>query len=51
MREAFLLEGEFSALEGRKDQARLVLSPLVDDTTSTPEWIRLFAQQILDGIN
>jgi serine/threonine protein kinase len=50
MREAFLLEGEFSALEGQKDRARLVLSPLVSDTASTPEWIRLFAQQILDGI-
>ena len=50
LREAFLLEGEFSALAGQKERARLVLSPLVDDGSSTPEWIRLFAHQILDGI-
>jgi len=50
MREAALLEGEFSALDGQKEQARLVLNPLVEDVSSTPEWIRLFAHQILDGI-
>ena len=50
MREAFLLEGEFSALAGQKERARLVLSPLVDDASSTPEWVRLFAHKILDGM-
>ena len=50
MREASLLEGEMSAHQGEKDKARLVLTPLIKDTTSTPEWIRLFAQQIMDGI-
>ena len=50
MREADLLEGEFSALDGQKEQARLVLNPLVEDVSSTPEWIRSFAHQILDGI-
>jgi serine/threonine protein kinase len=50
MREAALLEGEFSALDGQKEKARSVLNPLVEDVSSTPEWIRLFAHQILDGI-
>jgi predicted Zn-dependent protease len=50
MREAFLLEGEFAAKQGNKDKAKLVLTPLIEDITSTPEWIRLFALQILDGI-
>jgi hypothetical protein len=50
MREAFLLEGELAAKQGNKDRAKLVLTPLIEDTASTPEWIRLFAQQILDGI-
>jgi len=50
MREAFLLEGEMHAREGEKERAKLVLNPLIDDTASTPEWVRLFAQQILDGI-
>jgi hypothetical protein len=26
------------------------LNALVEDTTSTPEWIRLLAQKILDGM-
>jgi len=50
MREAALLEGEFNAIEGKKELAQLYLGSLVNDTTSTPEWIRLFAQQLLDGI-
>jgi len=50
MREAFLLQGEFAVKQGNKDEARLVLAPLINDTSSTPAWIRLFAQQILDGI-
>ena len=50
MREAFLLEGEMDARQGEKEKAKLVLTPLINDTASTPEWIRLFAQQILEGI-
>jgi serine/threonine protein kinase len=50
LREAFLLEGELAAKQGNQDRAKLVLTPLINDTASTPEWIRLFAQQILDGI-
>ena len=50
MREAFLFEGEMDARQGEKEKARLILTPLINDTTSTPEWIRLFAQQIMDGI-
>lgn len=50
LREAFLLEGELAARQGNTDKAKLVLSPLVNDTASTPEWIRIFAQQILDGL-
>jgi hypothetical protein len=50
LREADLLEGELNALEGKKDLARQYLGSLVEDTSSTPEWIRLFAKQILDGM-
>src|SRR5258706_3143318 len=50
MREAFLFEGEMDARQGEKEKARLVLTPLINDTASTPEWIRLFAQQIMDEI-
>jgi serine/threonine protein kinase len=50
MREAFLLEGEIDAHQNEKAKAQLVLTPLVSDIASTPEWIRIFAQQILDGI-
>jgi len=49
-REAALLSGEFALLDGRQADARKILSELVEDTDSTPEWIRLFAQQLLDGI-
>ena len=50
MREAFLFEGEMDARQGEKEKARLVLTTLINDTASTPEWIRLFAQQIMDEI-
>jgi hypothetical protein len=50
MREAFLLEGEIDAHQNEKVKAQAVLTPLVNDTASTPEWIRAFAQQILNGI-
>jgi tetratricopeptide (TPR) repeat protein len=50
MRELFLLEGELAARQGDQARAKLVLSPLVKDTASTPEWIRICAQQILDGL-
>jgi hypothetical protein len=49
-REAALLSGEFALLDGRPAEARKILSELIEDTGSTPEWIRLFAQQLLDGI-
>jgi serine/threonine protein kinase len=50
MREASLLEGEFAIKDGDPDKAKLILQPLVADTSSTPEWIRLFAKFLLDGI-
>ena len=50
LREADLLEGEMNAREGKKDLAKVYLNALVEDTTSTPEWIRLLAQKILDGM-
>ena len=46
-REGYLLEGEFAAVEGDQETARRFLQALVDDQTSTPEWIRLFAAEIL----
>jgi len=50
MREAFLLDGEFAARQGNQDKAKLILTTLVNDKSSTPDWIRLFAQQLMDGI-
>ena len=50
LREADLLEGEMNARAGKKDLATVYLSALVEDTTSTPEWIRSLAQKILDGM-
>ena len=46
-REGYLLEGEFAAVEGDHETARRLLQGLVDDQTSTPEWISLFAAEIL----
>ena len=46
-REGYLLEGEFASVEGNQETARRFLQGLVDDQTSTPEWIRLFADEIL----
>jgi serine/threonine protein kinase len=46
-REGYLLEGEFASVEGDQETARQFLQGLVDDQTSTPEWIRLFADEIL----
>lgn len=50
LREASLLEGEFAIRDADPNRARSILTPLVEDVTSTPEWIRMFAQQLLDGI-
>jgi len=49
MLEALLLEAEFDITEGKPDVARIVLSSLSADL-STPEWIRLFAEQLLTRI-
>ncbi|MEO5888055.1 MAG: hypothetical protein ABIQ77_10345, partial [Anaerolineales bacterium] len=46
-REGYLLEGELASVEGDQETARRFLQALVDDPTSTPEWIRLFADEIL----
>lgn len=46
-REGHLLEGEFASVEGDQETARQFLQGLVDDQTSTPEWIRLFAGELL----
>ncbi len=50
MREALLLEGEFALLDGRPEDARTIFESLSADQTSTPEWIRLFAQQLMSEI-
>ncbi|HVF25520.1 MAG TPA: serine/threonine-protein kinase [Anaerolineales bacterium] len=47
-REGYLLEGEIASVEGDQETARQFLQGLVDDETSTPEWIRLFAAEILE---
>jgi len=47
LREGYLLEGEFASVEGDKENARKILEGLAADQTSTPEWIRLFADELL----
>jgi serine/threonine protein kinase len=49
-REGYLLEGEFASVEGDHETARQFLQGLVEDQTSTPEWIRLFADELLKRI-
>jgi tRNA A-37 threonylcarbamoyl transferase component Bud32 len=46
-REGYLLEGEIAAVEGDHETARRFLQGLADDQTSTPEWIRVFAAELL----
>ncbi len=50
LREASLVEGEYALRVRDVDKAKSILTALVEDTTSTPEWIRVFAQQLLDGM-
>ena len=49
-REGYLLEGELAFVEGDQETARQFLQGLVDDQTSTPEWIRIFAAELLQRI-
>ncbi len=46
MHEAFLWEGELNALDGKPERARVLLNSLISDK-SVPEWIRIFAEQII----
>ncbi len=46
-REGYLLEGEIASVEGDQETARQFLQGLVDDLSSTPEWVRLFAAELL----
>ena len=46
-REGYLLEGELASVEGDQETARQFLQGLAEDQTSTPEWIRLFAAELL----
>ena len=46
-REVSLLEGEFASVEGDQETARQFLQGLVDDTSSTQAWIRLYAEELL----
>jgi len=46
MYEAFLLEAEFDATEGKPEQARLLTGSLTSDL-SVPEWIRIYAEEII----
>jgi len=40
-------EGEFASVEGKQETARQFLQGLVDDTSSTQAWIRLYAEELL----
>lgn len=46
MHEAILLEAEFNSFDGKSEQARTLLIPLASDR-SAPEWIRIFAEEIM----
>ncbi|MCI0607724.1 MAG: serine/threonine protein kinase [Anaerolineae bacterium] len=46
-REGYLLEGEIASVEGDQETARRFLQGLAEDQTSTPEWVRLFAAELL----
>ena len=46
MYEAFLLEAEFDATEGKPEQARILAGSLTSDL-SVPEWIRIYAEEII----
>ena len=46
MHEASLLEAEFNSMDGKPERARILLDSLISDR-SVPEWIRIFAEQIM----
>jgi len=46
-REGYLLEGELASVEGDQETARQFLQGLAEDQTSTPEWVRIFAAELL----
>lgn len=46
MHEAMLLEAEINSLDGRPEQARKV-ADLLASNRSVPEWIRIFAEEIM----
>jgi serine/threonine protein kinase len=50
-REGYLLEGELASVEGDQETARQFLQGLAEDQTSTPEWIRLFAAELLKKLS
>jgi serine/threonine protein kinase len=47
-REGYLLEGEIASVKGDYETARQFLQGLAEDQTSTPEWVRLFAAELLE---
>ncbi|HKY55069.1 MAG TPA: serine/threonine-protein kinase [Anaerolineales bacterium] len=49
-REGYLLEGEIALVEGNHETARQFLEGLAEDQTSTPEWIRVFASELLERL-
>src|ERR1700752_4619405 len=49
-REGYLLEGELASVEGDQETARQFLQGLAEDQTSTPEWVRLFAAELLERL-
>ena len=49
-REGYLLEGELASVEGDQETARQFLQGLAEDQNSTPEWIRIFAAELLKRI-
>lgn len=46
MHEVILLEAEFDSYDGKPEQMKTLLKPLLSDK-SVPEWIRIYAEQIM----
>ncbi|HET9914639.1 MAG TPA: serine/threonine-protein kinase [Anaerolineales bacterium] len=47
MHEAILLEAEFNAWDGKPERAKILLTGLQESGDSVPEWIQIFAEEIM----
>jgi hypothetical protein len=47
MHEAILLEAELNAWDGKPERAKILLTGLQDSGDVVPEWIQIFAEEIM----